>query len=127
VEELGCIAQIVVQDLAQMTSQQQYDSFVHSFSANKDIALLVNNAGLTHLGVFADNKSPDLFEKLVILNCFHPVFLTRALLPQMLERPQRSGVLNVSSVAPQGSSLASPYTQPPKPSSLTSPRDSRLS
>lgn len=66
------------------------------------IDLLINNAGLGHLGRVIDNPA-EREREMVEVNCLATVVLTRALLPDMLARAEaarrRAGVIVVASTA----------------------------
>lgn len=61
------------------------------------VDLLINNAGLGDYGSFA-TANPERVREIVAVNITALTELTRALLPQMIER-RRGGILNVSSSA----------------------------
>lgn len=65
--------------------------------AEHPVDLLVNNAGITLNRSFLQS-SPEAEERLLRLNVFAVMRLTRAALPGMVER-RRGGVINLSSVA----------------------------
>ncbi len=58
--------------------------------------LLVNNAGITHLGPIVETE-PSVLRRVMEVNFFGAVHCTRALLPSLLER--RGRVVAISSVA----------------------------
>jgi NAD(P)-dependent dehydrogenase (short-subunit alcohol dehydrogenase family) len=60
------------------------------------VDLLVNNAGITHLGRFRDT-APDVIRRVMEVNFFGAVEMTRAALPSLLQR--RGAVVVLSSVA----------------------------
>lgn len=61
------------------------------------IDVLINNAGLSFLGAFAD-LPPDRWELIMQVNLLAPMRLTRALLPRMIERGS-GHIVNLSSCA----------------------------
>ncbi len=64
----------------------------------KDIDILVNNAGNAHGLDTADNASLDDWEKMIDINVKGVMYVTKAVLPGMLER--KSGhIVNISSIA----------------------------
>ncbi|MGK5680541.1 SDR family NAD(P)-dependent oxidoreductase [Actinoplanes sp. URMC 104] len=73
-------------------------------SRHGGVDLLVNNAGVTLMGSFEQNSLAD-FEWLLEINLLAVIRLTKAFLPQLLERPG-SHLVNVSSlfglIAPAG-------------------------
>lgn len=60
------------------------------------VDLLVNNAGITHLGAFRDTDV-DVIRRVVDVNFLGSVQMTKAALPSLLER--RGGIVAISSVA----------------------------
>jgi NAD(P)-dependent dehydrogenase (short-subunit alcohol dehydrogenase family) len=60
------------------------------------IDVLVNNAGITHLGPFASTELA-VFRRVFDVNVFGAIYCTQAALPSLLER--RGAVVTVSSVA----------------------------
>ncbi|HEY1384023.1 MAG TPA: SDR family NAD(P)-dependent oxidoreductase [Dongiaceae bacterium] len=74
---------------------------VIGFAMDQKIDLLINNAGIGHLGAVADNP-PERETGMAELNMVAPVEITRALLPGMLTRAepeQRGGLIFVASAA----------------------------
>ncbi len=61
------------------------------------IDILVNNAGVSQMGEFA-SIAPDHVRAVFEINTLAPMLLTRAVLPEMLER-KRGHVVNISSLA----------------------------
>ncbi len=61
------------------------------------IGMLVNNAGFGHSGEFV-TRDPERLAAMVKLNCLTPVLLTRAILPEMVER-ETGALIMVSSLA----------------------------
>ncbi len=69
-----------------------------------DIDILINNAGISQRS-FASETNISVYEKLMSVDYFAPVAMTKALLPDMLAR--RSGqIVTVSSIAGK---IATPY------------------
>ena len=63
-----------------------------------DVSILVNNVGISNIGVFHEIPSKRIANELII-NIFPMTFLTHYLIPQFLKRERRSAVINLSSVA----------------------------
>jgi hypothetical protein len=61
------------------------------------IGILVNNAGFGHSGEFV-TRDPERLAAMVKLNCLTPVMLTRAILPEMVDR-KTGAVIIVASLA----------------------------
>ena len=60
-----------------------------------DISILVNNTDLDYYNEFGNIKLRQC-KSMVFVNCLPPVLLTRALLPKMIKRNNKSAVINVS-------------------------------
>jgi hypothetical protein len=87
----------IAADLATMEGRQA----VIAFADGQPLDLLINNAGIGHLGRVVDNP-PGCESEMAQLNMVAPVELTRALLPGMLKRAdggQRAGFIFVASAA----------------------------
>lgn len=65
-----------------------------------DVSILVNNVGINRTDRFTDIPEEFLFD-IVSVNCLTPLILTRRLINSMVNRPHRSAVINLSSVAGQ--------------------------
>jgi short-subunit dehydrogenase len=61
-----------------------------------DIALLFLNAGVGQMGLFADLDEKSV-EEMMKVNALHPMYLAKALLPQMLSRGKKSAIIVTSS------------------------------
>jgi len=82
---------------ADLTDPQARRSLVdRTMAAWGRIDVLVNNAGLGSYGNFLDHDEA-LWRRLFEINLFAPVFLTRAVLPVMLEQ-DRGLVVNIASI-----------------------------
>jgi short-subunit dehydrogenase len=89
----------IAADLATMEGRQA----VIGFAEGQPIDLLVNNAGVGHLGRVVDNP-PERESEMAQLNMVAPVELTRALLPGLLKRSgererRHGGLIFVASAA----------------------------
>jgi NAD(P)-dependent dehydrogenase (short-subunit alcohol dehydrogenase family) len=93
------IVQLDVTDAASMTSA--VDSVVDRFGR---IDVLVNNAGISHIGAFEDTP-PETVEQIFATNVLGPLELIRLVLPHM--RAAASGrIVNVTAI---GAVLCTPY------------------
>lgn len=74
-----------------------------------DIDILVNNAGTATFGGFLELE-PEVWEAQVRVNLFGVYYVTRAVLPQMIER-KTGDIINISSTAGKsGSPVTSAYS-----------------
>lgn len=80
-----------------LSDPEQVAGLVDRVLADGPVDVLVNNAGLSHVGWFGD-RAPEQLDQVLQVNLLAPVHLTRAVLPHMLERG-RGQVVNVSSMA----------------------------
>src|SRR2546423_3759405 len=81
-----------------LCEKSQIDDLVHWLEKNKiDIDLLINNAGLGDHGSIATSDI-ERDNRMIQVNIAAVTFLTRQLLPQMIQR-RRGAILNVSSSA----------------------------
>lgn len=75
----------------------------------ENIDILINNAGIAKFGKFLDLE-PSEWEDQIKVNLFGVYYMTRAVLPQMIER-QTGDIVNISSTAGlKGSPLTSAYS-----------------
>lgn len=73
------------------------------------IDILINNAGISSFGNFME-LDPERWEEIVKVNLFGPYYMTRAVLPEMIER-KIGDILNISSTAGKnGAAVTSAYS-----------------
>jgi 3-oxoacyl-[acyl-carrier protein] reductase len=73
------------------------------------IDILINNAGISSFGSFME-LDPSRWEDIVKVNLFGPYYVTRAVLPQMIER-KTGDIINISSTAGKnGAAVTSAYS-----------------
>ncbi len=73
------------------------------------IDILVNNAGISSFGSFMELE-PSRWEEIVKVNLFGPYYVTRAVLPAMMER-KTGDIINISSTAGKnGAAVTSAYS-----------------
>ncbi len=85
----------VVADLAALTKYSDYQAIAEQLK-DIDIGLLILNAGWAVMGPFKD-LTPLEIEQTVTINALHPIYLCKALLPSLLSRTKRSGIIITSS------------------------------
>jgi short-subunit dehydrogenase len=92
-------AQLIVHARAvDLSDKSQIDDLVRWLEQNRiEIDFLINNAGLGDYGTVA-TSDPERDDRIIQVNIAALTFLTRQLLPQMIER-RRGAILNVSSSA----------------------------
>ncbi len=95
---------------ADVASKDQVDQAIEKLTkALGPIDILINNAGIAQFGKFMD-LPPEEWEQIVKVNLFGPYYVTRAILPSMLQR-QAGDIVNISSTAGQkGNPLTSAYS-----------------
>lgn len=73
------------------------------------IDILINNAGISSFGSFME-LDPERWEQIVKVNLFGPYYVTRAVLPEMIEK-KTGDIVNISSTAGKnGGALTSAYS-----------------
>lgn len=73
------------------------------------VDILVNNAGISSFGSFMELE-PERWEQIVKVNLFGPYYVTRAVLPDMIER-KTGDIVNISSTAGKnGAAVTSAYS-----------------
>lgn len=104
---LGVKAAIAVADVSAIESVNAAVEKIQNELGNIDI--LINNAGIGTFGKFLELE-PALWEQQIKVNLFGVYYVTRAVLPQMIER-KTGDIINVSSTAGlKGSALTSAYS-----------------
>jgi 3-oxoacyl-[acyl-carrier protein] reductase len=80
-----------------------------ALSEFKSIDILINNAGIAAFGNFLELE-PDAWERIIQVNLMGTYYVTRAVLPNMIER-QTGDIINISSTAGlNGNALTSAYS-----------------
>lgn len=105
-KEVAALGVKVVYAVADVGDINAVNAAVQQFP---EIDILINNAGIASFGGFMD-LSPEEWENIVRVNLLGVYYVTRAILPGMIER--KSGdIINVSSTAGQrGAPLTSAYS-----------------
>lgn len=103
----GVKASVVVADVADIASVNRAAAKAQEELGGIDI--LINNAGTASFGKFLELE-PEEWERNVRVNLFGVYYVTRALLPGMIERKQ-GDIINISSTAGQkGAAVTSAYS-----------------
>jgi len=88
---------IQVQDFSKFTDISEYHKRFAPIFESKDVAIVVNNAGLGHQGPF-DRLTGEEVNDMVAVNLVQPTFLSRVALDYLAKREERSCLINVGSV-----------------------------
>ena len=107
VAALGVKTSIAIADVSDINS---VNAAVESIQKNLgNIDILINNAGTAAFGKFLE-LSPAAWENQVKVNLFGVYYVTRAVLPQMIEK-QSGDIINISSTAGlKGNAVTSAYS-----------------
>ena len=107
VAALGVKTSIAIADVSDINS---VNAAVESIQKNLgNIDILINNAGTAAFGKFLE-LSPAAWENQVKVNLFGVYYVTRAVLPQMIEK-QAGDIINISSTAGlRGNAVTSAYS-----------------
>lgn len=107
VEAKGVKATVVTADVTDINAVNKAVKQAHEQLGNIDI--LINNAGVGVFGKFLELE-PDKWESVIKINLIGPYYVTRAVLPGMIER-ETGDIINVSSTAGQkGAAVTSAYS-----------------
>jgi 3-oxoacyl-[acyl-carrier protein] reductase len=107
VRSLGVRAELATADVANLTAVNQAVEKLLSAMGPADI--LINNAGIVRFGKFMELSVRD-WEEVVKVNLFGAYYVTRALLPSMMER-QTGDIVNIATSAGQkGTPVTSAYS-----------------
>jgi len=107
VRAFGVEALVVKADVSNLNSvNKAADKVLKSFGT---IDILVNNAGIGKFGNFMDLE-PSAWEQVININLMGAYYITRAFLPQMIER-KIGDIINISSTAGlNGNAMTSAYS-----------------
>lgn len=107
IQALGVKAAIASADVKDLNSVTQAVEQIHKELGPVDI--LINNAGTAKFGKFLE-LSPEEWENIIRVNLMGVYNVTRAVLPQMIDR-QAGDIINVSSTAGErGAAVTSAYS-----------------
>ena len=105
--EYGVNVSIAAADVAD--NESVIAAVEHVKSELGPIDILINNAGIGKFGKFLE-LSPEEFKQIIDVNLMGMYYVTRAVLPEMIER-QTGDIINISSTAGQkGAPLTSAYS-----------------
>ncbi len=88
---------IIVADLTK-ANQDDFADQIYAQIQDLDISILINNAGLFLNKPYLD-ATADEIRDLVTMNTLAQALITRALLPRLAARTQRSAIINISSMS----------------------------
>ena len=107
VKALGVKSLALTGDVADINSVNT--AVEKALSEFKSIDILINNAGIAAFGNFLELE-PDAWERIIQVNLMGTYYVTRAVLPNMIER-QTGDIINISSTAGlNGNALTSAYS-----------------
>jgi len=107
IEAKGVKAAIAVADVSSIDSVNTAVAKIQQDLGNVDI--LINNAGIAKFGKFLDLE-PEDWEAQVKVNLFGVYYVTRSVIPQMIER-KTGDIINISSTAGlKGAATTSAYS-----------------
>jgi len=95
---------------ADISSNEEVTKAIHSLTSELGtVDILINNAGIAKFGKFMDLEVEE-WEKIIQVNLMGVYYVTRAVLPGMIER-QSGDIINISSSAGQkGAPITSAYS-----------------
>lgn len=107
VENEGVKAVIITSDVSDINSVNK--AVEEAKASLGEIDILINNAGTASFGNFLDLE-PEEWERIIKVNLLGVYYVTRAVLPEMIER-KTGDIVNISSTAGQkGSPVTSAYS-----------------
>ncbi|MBX0335017.1 3-ketoacyl-ACP reductase [Pontibacter sp. HSC-14F20] len=107
VQQLGVKAAVATADVTDINSVNEAVKYIGTELGPIDI--LINNAGTAKFGKFLELEPAD-WEHIIRVNLMGVYFVTRAMLPEMIER-QTGDIINISSTAGQrGAPVTSAYS-----------------
>ncbi len=107
IQATGAKAAIATADVSNIHSANAAVENIQKELGNIDV--LINNAGTARFGKFLELE-PEEWEKQVKVNLFGVYYVTRAVLPQMIER-KTGDIINISSTAGlKGNAITSAYS-----------------
>ncbi|HWW42778.1 3-ketoacyl-ACP reductase [Pedobacter sp.] len=109
-EELSAWPVKVVTAIADVSNIAEVNAAVAEIKAGLGtVDILINNAGISSFGSFMELE-PERWEQIVKVNLFGPYYVTRAVLPDMINR-KTGDIVNISSTAGKnGAAVTSAYS-----------------
>jgi len=90
------VVKYIIADFKNST-QPEFIEQIYKQIKDLDISLLINNVGVASIEPFCETTESKIHE-LFVVNMAPQVFLSRKIIPLMLKREKRSGIVNVSSM-----------------------------
>jgi len=90
----GTRVEVLVADVTSAADRLRLSAYASNWNGGIDV--LVNNAGVSHFGLYGD-VAPEDIEQTLAVNLLAPMLLVRALLPTLAKQPQ-AAIVNVGSV-----------------------------
>ncbi|MBK0369070.1 3-ketoacyl-ACP reductase [Flavobacterium agrisoli] len=107
INSLGVKTLAITADVSNMQSVNE--AVAQALTSFENIDILINNAGIAAFGKFLEMEPTD-WEKIIQVNLMGTYYVTRAVLPTMIEK-QSGDIINISSTAGQrGNALTSAYS-----------------
>lgn len=103
-EKYGVETQVIEQDLIETDAAEKVKQAV----GDKEVGMLINNAGYGMLGSFHKNEAKRQID-MVTLNCVAPIALMSAFINPMVERGRGAVIFLASTAAYQGTPFFSTY------------------
>lgn len=94
-EHKACDIETVPCNLLKLTEQAHYEEFVERFN-DKDIAILVNNAGVADYNPFHEIR-PEAVSMMMQVNDVAVIALSKIFFNKFLKREKRGGIINMAS------------------------------
>ncbi|WP_316833878.1 3-ketoacyl-ACP reductase [Pedobacter nutrimenti] len=109
-QELSAWPVTVVTAIADVADMAEVNAAVAEIKSGLGtIDILINNAGISSFGSFMELE-PERWEQIVKVNLFGPYYVTRAVLPDMIDR-KTGDIVNISSTAGKnGAAVTSAYS-----------------
>lgn len=109
-QELSAWPVKVVTAIADVADMEEVNAAVAEIKSGLGtVDILINNAGISSFGSFMELE-PERWEQIVKVNLFGPYYVTRAVLPDMIDR-KTGDIVNISSTAGKnGAAVTSAYS-----------------